>query len=420
MTYGGRHFSDAAAPFPVFNGGMFGLSASEKAFGAVARRVENDEETRLRLEYNIWYRTPEKSRGAHVWVSGREMVMLASNDYLGLGEHPKVLEAARKALAEWGSGTTGARLANGSRACHTRLEEKLAAFLGREACHVSAAGYLSCMSAPATFAQRGDLILVDRNVHSSLWSGIELSKARYERFGHNDAADLDAIASAEADAPKLVVMEGVYSMEGHVCRLPEIMTVAQKHGMFTILDDAHGFGTMGEDGRGTAASFGLGEKVDLICGSLSKSLSSTGGFVAGSRASIEFLRTHSKQTIFSAAIAPAQAAAAEAALEVIQTEPEHLARLRENTRFYKEILARLGVDTWGSETAAVPLVIGSREKAYLAWKNLWEAGIFTVLAISPAVPPGKDLIRTAISARLSREDIEKAGEAIAKALGKRK
>lgn len=414
-----RQLSDATGAFPVFTCGMFGFSASDRE-GAVARRIARDEETRMRREYDIWYRTPEWQRGPHVRVGGREMLMLASNDYLGLGEHPKVIEAAKRALEEWGSGTTGARLANGSRAYHLRLEEALAEFLGVEACHVSEAGYLSCMSAPATFAARGDLILVDRNIHSSLWSGVELSKARYERFAHNDAADLDAIAASEPESAKLAVMEGVYSMEGHVCRLPEILPVAKKHGIFTILDDAHGFGTMGETGRGTAASFGLEKEVDIVCGSLSKSLSSTGGFVAGSRASIEYLRTHSKQTIFSAALAPAQAAAAQAALEVLKTEPEHLARLRENTRLYKEILKDLGVDTWESETAAVPLVIGSREKAYFAWKKLWEEGIFTVLAISPAVPPGRDLIRTAISARLSRQDVEKAGEAIAKALGKKR
>ncbi len=407
-------------PFPVFRTGMFGFSSGESTAGPVARRIAEDEETRLRLKYDIWYHSAARQKGAHVWVDGREMLMLASNEYLGLSEHPKVIAAAKAALDEWGSSPTGARLANGSRGYHAALEEKLAAFLGCEACHASAAGYLSCMSAPATFARKGDLILVDRNVHSSLWSGIALSGARHERFAHNDAADFESVAASESGLPKLAVMEGVYSMEGHVCALPEILAAAKKHGIFTILDDAHGLGVMGPAGRGTAASFNLAGKVDLTCGSLSKSLSSTGGFVAGSRASIEFLRTHSKQTIFSAALAPAQAAAALASLKVLEEEPEHLARLWENTRLYKEILASLGVDTWGSATPAVPIVIGNREKAYEVWKKLWEAGIFTVLSIAPAVPPGKDLIRTAVSARLSREDIERAGDAIARALGKKR
>ena len=397
---------------------MLGLFKNNAA-SLVEKRILDDEETRMRLHYDIWYRQPEKQSGSHVWCGGREMLMLASNEYLGLSEHPKVIAAAKAALDEWGTSTTGARLANGGRAYHVRLEEKLAKFLGKEACHVSAAGYLSCMSAPATFAMRGDLILVDRNVHSSLWTGIQLSTARHERFAHNDAADLESILKSESPStPKIVIVEGVYSMEGHICALPEIVKVAKEYGAFVILDDAHGFGTMGEMGRGTAAHFGLTDKVDIICGSLSKSLSSTGGFVAGSRAAIEYLRTHSKQTIFSAAIAPTQAAVAEAALEIIQTEPEHLEKLWKNTRRYKKILDHLGIDTWGSETPAVPLVVGNREKAYFAWKKLWDAGIFTVLSISPAVPPGKDLVRTAVSARLTPEEIDRTGEAIAKAFAK--
>jgi 8-amino-7-oxononanoate synthase len=400
---------------------MFGLFSTNKASSLIQKRIEDDNDTRMRVNYDIWYRTPERQEGAHVWVKGQEMVMFASNEYLGLGSHPKVVEAAKNALNKWGTSTTGARLANGSRSYHVELEEKLAAFLGKEACHVSAAGYLSCMSAPATFATRNDLILVDRNVHSSLWSGIQLSTARIERFAHNDAKDLESILQSEpGNTPRIVVIEGVYSMEGHICALPEITQVAKQQGAFIIMDDAHGFGVMGENGRGTAVHFGLQDDVDIICGSLSKSLSSTGGFVAGSRAAIEYLRTHSKQTIFSAAISPAQAAVAEAALDVIRTEPEHLTRLWENTRYYKTILDQLGVDYWGSQTPAVPIVIGDREKAYFAWKKIWDAGLFTVLSIAPAVPPGKDLIRTAVSARHSHEDIDRLGEAIAKALGKKR
>ncbi|MFA5256883.1 MAG: pyridoxal phosphate-dependent aminotransferase family protein [Opitutales bacterium] len=398
---------------------MFGLFSSDKPKGAIRQRIEKDESTRMRLRYGIWYRSAERQQGARVWVDGKPMIMLASNDYLGLGEHPKVIQAAKDALDKWGSSTTGARLANGSRRCHEALEEKLAAFLGKEACHISSAGYLSCMSAPATFAARGDVILVDRNVHSSLWAGIALSGARHERFGHNDADDLAAVLAAEPEnTPALLVVEGVYSMEGHICRLPELLAAVRGRGVFSIMDDAHGLGVMGEHGEGTAAHFGVTGDVDIICGSLSKSLSSTGGFVAGSRASIEYLRTYSKQTIFSAALSPAQAAAAGAALDILRDEPEHLARLWENTRLYKSILDELGVDYWGSETPAAPLVIGERERAYNVWKKLWDEGVFTVLAIAPAVPPGRDLIRTAVSARLTRADIEQAGEAIARAVGK--
>ncbi|MBN1404674.1 MAG: pyridoxal phosphate-dependent aminotransferase family protein [Opitutales bacterium] len=399
---------------------MFGLFSSDKTKGAVLQRIERDEETRLRQRYDIWYRTPERQEGARVWVDGREMLMMASNDYLGLGEHPKVIAAAKAAMEKWGTSTTGARLANGSRSYHLDFEAKLATFLGKEACHVSAAGYISCMSTAATFATRGDVIVVDRNVHSSLWAGIQLSNARYERFAHNDATDLANVLEAEPESvPILLVIEGVYSMEGHICPLPELLEVAKARGSFVILDDAHGFGVMGA-GRGTAAHFGKSEDVDIICGSLSKALSSTGGFVAGSRATIEYLRTHSKQTIFSAALSPAQTAAASAALDVLQEEPEHIERLWDNTRYCKGLLDSLGIDTWASQTPAMPIVIGKRERAYEVWKKLWDEGFFTVLAISPAVPPGRDLIRTAVSARHRHEDFDRFAEALSKALGTRR
>lgn len=341
--------------------------------------------------------------------------MMTSNDYLGLSDHPKVIEAGKKAMDEWGSGTTGARPSNGSRSIHRRMEEKLAAFLGKEDCQIHAAGYLSCMTAVAAFAAKGDLILVDRNVHSSLWSGILLSAARVERFGHNNASDLrDVLSHEDKETSKLLVLEGIYSMEGHVAKLPEIMGAVRGQNVFTVLDDAHGFGVLGPRGEGTAFHFGLQNEVDVIVGSFSKSLSSTGGFIVGDKCVIEYLRTHSKQTIFSAATAPAQVASAEAALDILQTDPSYRERLWENARYYKKILSDLGLDYWNSESPAVPIVIGETERAYRIWKKLFDLGIFTVLAIAPGVPPGKDLLRTAVSARHTREDLDKVGDALAK------
>lgn len=370
--------------------------------------------TKLRLKYAPYYYTFDRQEGTRVWREGKPYVMLSSNDYLGLGSHPKVVEAGRKALAEWGSSTTGARLANGSRSYHVELEEELADFIGKEACHVHAAGYLSCMSAVATFAERGDLIAVDKNVHSSLWSGINLSGASAERFLHNNPDDLrDILAHEDPDRAKMLLFEGVYSMEGHVAKAPDLVGVARENGMFVVMDDAHGFGVLGPGGRGTAARFGLAESIDVISGSFSKALSSTGGFVSGSRATIDYLRTHSKQTIFSAAIAPAQAACALASLRLLREEPEHLERLWHNTRRYKAMLDGLGLDTWGSETPAMPIVLGAKEKVYAFWKDLLSKGIFTVISIAPGVPPGKDLVRTAVSARHTDEDLERIGEAIA-------
>ena len=386
---------------------------------AILARCRDDYATRMRLKYAPYYLAMEAQNGTQVRLNGQDMIMLSSNDYLGLSFHPKVIEASRAAVLKWGTSTTGARTSNGSRTYHLELEKKLAAFTGREACHVHAAGYLSCMASVATFAQKGDVILADKNLHSCLWDGLRLSLATVERFSHNNPADLrEVIATVGAGVPKMVVVEGVYSMEGHICRLPEIAKIAEDHNAFTVLDDAHGFGVLGRQGRGTIDHFGLSEKVDVMCGSLSKSLASTGGFVAGTSDVIEYLRSHSKQTIFSAALSPSQAATAMAALEIMQTEPEHHERLWSNTRKYRAILKNLGLDTWESETPAVPIVLGSKERVYPFWKALLEKGVFTVLSIAPAVPPGKDLIRTAVSAMHTDEQLERIADAMAYAVKK--
>ena len=385
----------------------------------ILERCAEDYATKMRLKYAPFYHAMEAQDGAHIRLNGRDMIMFSSNDYLGLSFHPKVIEAGRAALLRWGSSTTGARLSNGSRVFHLELEQKLAAFLGREACHVSVAGYISCMASVAAFAQRGDLVLVDKNIHSCVLDGARLSMASAERFSHNNPEDLRQLArSCHHNTPKMIVVEGVYSMEGHIVRLPEIVGIAEDHGCFLVLDDAHGFGVLGRQGRGTVDHFRLNDKVDLICGSLSKSLASTGGFVAGSHELIEYLRTHSRQTIFSAAISPSQAACASAALDIMQSEPQHLEQLWRNTRRYREMLKGLGLDTWDSETAAIPIVLGSKELVYRFWQALLEKGVFTVMSIAPAVPPGKDLVRTAVSAMHSDEDLEKVAAAMAYAVKK--
>jgi 8-amino-7-oxononanoate synthase len=395
------------------------FSLFNKSKNPIVDRCSDDYATKMRLKYAPYYIAMESQKGTDVRIDGKDMIMLASNDYLGLSFHPKVIEAGRAAMLKWGTSTTGARISNGSRTYHHELEEKLAQFLGREACHVHAAGYLSCLSSVATFATKGDVILADKNIHSCLWDGIRLSMANVERFLHNDPVDLQQVLSSiDPKTPKLLVMEGVYSMEGHVAKLPEIAAIADQHHCFTVVDDAHGFGVLGRQGRGTVDHFGLNDKVDILCGSLSKSLGSTGGFVAGSKDLIEYLRTNSKQTIFSAALSPSQAAVAMASLEVMQSEPQHLERLWRNTKRYREILHSLGLDTWGSETPAIPIVLGSKERVYMFWKALLDRGVFTVMSITPAVPPGKDLIRTAISAMHSDEQLDRIADAMAHALKK--
>ena len=389
------------------------LSFFSKNKKALIARCRDDYATKMRLKYAPYYHAMEAQNGTTVTLQGREMVMLSSNDYLGLSFHPKVIEAGRAAMLKWGTSTTGARTSNGSRAYHVELEERLATFLGREACHIHAAGYLSGLSSVASFAQKGDVILADKNIHSCLWDGIRLSMATVERFSHNSPEDLrDVISAVSPDATKMLVIEGVYSMEGHIARLPELSEIAEEHGCFTVLDDAHGFGVLGRMGRGTVDHFGLNDRVDVICGSMSKSLASTGGFVASSREVIEYLRTHSKQTIFSAAISPSQAACARASLEIMQQEPQHLERLWANTRRYRTMLKSLGLDIWESETPAVPIVLGSKERVYPFWKALMEKGVFTVMSIAPAVPAGKDLIRTAISAMHTEAQFEKIADAM--------
>jgi len=390
-----------------------------KSQNPVLERCQADDFTRLRRKYDLYYHSMDAQLGMRVWIDGQEKVMLSSNEYLGLHKHPKVIEAGKKALDDWGSGTMGARSANGGRRFHVELEERLADFLGKEACHVSAAGYLSCMSAITGFAQRGDVVLVDKNMHASVWDGVRLSMAQVERFCHNSPDHLRSVlAELDPETPKIIAIEGVYSMEGHIARLPEFVDIAQQYQCFLVVDDAHGLGALGPQGRGTASHFGLTDSVDIVAGSLSKSLSSTGGFVAGDAAAIEYLRTYSKQIIFSAALSPCQSACALAALDIVQAEPERIEQLWANTRRYHRILREANLDTWESETPAVPIVLGSREKAYRFWKRLWDKGVFAVLSTAPGVPPGKDLVRTAISSRHTDEDFETVEAAVRYAASK--
>ncbi len=376
-------------------------------------RIHHDDATRLRLKYDTYYHIFDRQNGTRVSKDGKEYVMLSSNDYLGLTHHPKIKEAGKKALEEWGSSTTGARLANGGRAFHRQLEEELADFLGKEACHVFSAGYLACASAITGFVGRKDLVLADKNLHSSLWSGIKLSGAHCERFAHNHPEHLrEILASENPDTGKALVLEGIYSMEGHIARLPELTAIANEFNCFTILDDAHGFGVLGKDGRGTADHFGLNDRIDVLSGSFSKSLSGIGGFVASSRDAIEYMRSHSKQTIFSAALTPVSCACARAALQVMQDEPHHRERLFKNLERYLKLLDELNLDSWESEAPAVPIVLGEKEKVYYFWKALLDKGVYTIISIAPGVPPGKDLIRTAISGAHTDEDLDRIEEAI--------
>ena len=392
---------------------------SKQKNNGIWNRILSDDSTRLRLKYDAYYHIFEDQTGTRVTKEGKEYVMLSSNDYLGLSQHPKIKEAGMKALQKWGSSTTGARLANGGRIFHRALEEDLADFLGMEACHVFSAGYLACASAITGFVDRNDLVFADKNLHSSLWSGIKLSGAKCERFAHNHPEHLrEILAYEDPNTNKALVVEGIYSMEGHIARLPELLEVAKEFGAFFILDDAHGIGVLGDDGKGTANHFGLTDQIDVICGSFSKSFSGMGGFVCASKEAIDYMRSHSKQTIFSAALSPVSTACAHAALGIIRSEPEHRKKLEANLSRYRKLLDELNLDTWNSESPAVPIVLGKKEKVYYFWKALLEKGVYAIISVAPGVPPGKDLIRTAISAAHTEEDFDLIEEAFRYAVTK--
>jgi 8-amino-7-oxononanoate synthase len=387
----------------------------------IAERCRGDAATKLRLKFSPYYHVIESQGDGMAMVErgGRPTIMMCSNEYLGLTHHPEVRRAAKEAIDKWGTSPCGSRLANGTRAYHLELEDELAAFLGKEACHVSVAGYMSQVSVLSAIAQRKDAIVVDKSIHASLWDGVRLSGADIERFTHEDMASLRALLEQlDRGQAKVVVVDGVYSMEGHIANLPAICDLCDEYGAFLIVDDCHGFGVLGRDGRGTADHFGLTPRVDLLTGSFSKSLASTGGYVAGDRAYIEYLRSSSQQIIFSAALSPTATATALASLRVMQREPEHIAKLWENTRYYVGILQSLGLDYWESPTPAVPIVIGDKERCYFFWKSLTEQGFFTVMSISPGVPAGKDMIRTAVSSLHTREQLDRFGDALKVAIKK--
>jgi 8-amino-7-oxononanoate synthase len=382
-------------------------------------RYASDLATKLRHKYRPYYHSAEQQEGAYVTVQGRRMLMMSSNEYLGLSTHPRVRQAAVDAIAKWGTSPCGSRLANGSRAYHEELENALAKFLGQESCHVFSAGYLACMGALSTLVHRGDALLVDKSIHSSLWDGALLSGAAIERFNHEDLDALEKdLAALPSEQPKAIAIDGVYSMEGHIASLPRLVELADKFGALVIVDDAHGFGVLGRDGRGTADHHGVADRVDMITGSFSKALASTGGFIAGDRTIVEYLRSNCRQIIFSAGLPAPQAAAALAALEVMQMEPEYRQRLLDNSAYYRAGLSALGVDFWDSPTPGLPIVLGDKERCYRVWSMLWEQGFFTVMAIAPGVPAGRDLIRTAVTALHTREQLDEFLGALQRALKK--
>jgi len=356
-----------------------------------------------------YYRVLSSGQDPEVVIDGRKVVMLGSNNYLGLTSHPAVKAAAAAALERYGTGCAGSRLLNGTLEIHVALEERLAAFTRRQAALTFATGFQVNLGVLSCLLGRHDQVFLDGLDHACIIDGARLGFAKVFKYRHNDMADLARkLAAAPAGRGRLIAVDGVFSMEGDLAALPEIVRLKRAHGARLMVDDAHGLGVLGEHGRGTAEHFGLESDVDLVMGTFSKSLATVGGFVAGDAPVIEFIRHHARSAIFSAALPPASAAAALAALDIVENEPERRKQLWENTAYLKRGLISLGFDTGASESPVIPVVIGEDRTAFEMVVRLQEEGVFANPVITPAVPPGRAMIRTSLMATHRRDHLDRA------------
>jgi 8-amino-7-oxononanoate synthase len=363
-----------------------------------------------------YFKPISESEDTVVVIEGQKRIMLGSNNYLGLTHHPKVLEAASRALHRYGSGCTGSRFLNGTLDLHEQLEAALAQFLGKEACLVFSTGYSANLGLISGLVGRGEVVYLDKLDHASIVDGAKMSYGETERFSHGDLASLERKIERNGGASRgaMIVVDGVYSMEGDIADIPNLVRVARKFGAALAVDDAHSLGVLGPNGDGTAAHFGMVDEVDIIGGTFSKSLASIGGFVAASENIIHYLRHNSRPLIFTAALPPANTAGVLAALEVLQREPERRMQLWANTRRLHEGFRRLGFDIGPTETPIVPVLIGPLEKTFLFWRKLFDAGVFTNPVAPPAVPPTQCRLRTSLMATHTFDQIDFALEAFAK------
>ncbi len=366
-----------------------------------------------------YFRPISSAADSVVTIHGREMIMIGSNNYLGLVTHPKVKEAAIAATKKYGIGCTGSRLLNGTLDLHLELEEKLAKFMHKEEALVYSTGMQTNLGTISALVNKGEYILIDRSDHASIVDGCRLSFGRTVKYEHNNMDDLErVISSLDPDAPKLIVTDGVFSMEGDIAKLPRLVELAHAHNARVMVDDAHALGVLGATGAGTAEHFGLTDEVDITMGTFSKSLASIGGFIVGDAEVVEFVKHFSRTMIFSASIPPSSAAGVMAALEILQSEPERRTRLWEITRRVHRELRGLGFDLGTSETPIVPILIGDETQCFQFWKMLTEKGIFANAAVPPAVAPGQALIRTSYTANHTDEQIDRVLDTFA-AIGKR-
>jgi 8-amino-7-oxononanoate synthase len=362
-----------------------------------------------------YFKPISESEDTVVVIEGQKRIMLGSNNYLGLTHHPKVLEAASRALHRYGSGCTGSRFLNGSLDLHEQLEHALAQFLGKEACLVFSTGYQANLGLISGLVGRNDVVLLDKLDHASIVDGAKMAFGETERFNHGDLAGLERkLTRVGPDRGTMIVVDGVYSMEGDIADVPALVRVARKFGAAVALDDAHSIGVLGPNGDGTAAHFGMVDEVDIIAGTFSKSLASIGGFAAASENIIHYLRHHSRPLMFTASLPPANTAGVLAALEVLQREPDRREQLWANTRRLQDGFRQLGYDIGPTETPIVPVLIGPMEKTFLFWRKLFDAGVFTNPVAPPAVPPSQCRLRTSLMATHTFEQIDYALDVFAR------
>ena len=358
---------------------------------------------------NPYFRTIAAQRGGTVTVDGREMVITGSNDYLGLTQDPRLKEAARTVLNNFGTSCTGSRFLTGTLSLHEILEERLATFLNQEAVLTFSTGYLGCLSVLSALAGRRDIMYFDRENHASLYDGARLSFATLRKYDHGDLDQLEQLLKKDSDRSggRMIVTDGVFSMNGHIANLPALVEIARTYGARLVVDDAHSIGVLGAAGRGTAEHFGLMDEVDIIVGTFSKSFASVGGFMAAPRKVVQYIKHHARPFIFTAALPAMQMAVVLKALEIVESELEHREQLWENVRRLHRGMSDLGFDTLGSQTPIVPVLVGQDEVAIQVWRGLWDGGVFTTPAIAPAIPPGQAIIRTSVNANHTEDQIDR-------------
>lgn len=387
--------------------------AKNDIFGKAFNYTRADEVKHLGLY--PYFKPLEATDGTIVEIEGHEVIMAGSNNYLGLTNDKRTIEAAQAALDKYGTGCTGSRYLNGTLDIHLELEEKLAKFMNKENCVLFSTGYQTNEGSIQTIAGRNDIIFSDRDNHACIVVGTLCSNAKTVRYAHNDMNQLRKfLEKADPDAGKIIISDGVFSMSGTLAKVPELVKLAKEFGARLYLDDAHAVGVIGDGGRGSASVFGLNDEVDLISGTFSKSFASLGGFIVGDNAVIEYLRHNSPAHIFSASMPPANVATVLKALEILQREPWRIERLEEISLYMRTELKNLGFNVWTSESPIIPVVIGEMMDCFKFWKDLFEEGVYVNAVPPPAVPEGQALLRTSYMASHTNDHLDRILEAFRK------